>query len=293
MTATSGPASFRELFYTSQDGLRLFAKDYGARASKHLPVICLPGLTRNSKDFDALASRLSATRRVLCPDFRGRGRSQYCESWTEYTPQNEMLDIFDLMGAAGIHQAVFIGTSRGGIVTMLMAAQRPNAVRGAVLNDIGPEVAMEGLKRIASYAGVMEAPASWTEAAFKLRMMNERHFPSLTGDDWYEQARMTFAEEGGLPRIDYDARIGVALRKGLEAANGALPAMWPQFKSLGHVPVLVLRGENSDVLSAETVKRMEKEHPKIVSATVKDRGHAPFLDEPDALAAIDGFFKRL
>ncbi|MCE9648907.1 MAG: alpha/beta hydrolase [Parvibaculum sp.] len=292
MNASSGPAAYRELFYTSQDGLRLFSRDYGQRGGKHLPVICLPGLTRNSKDFETLATRISATRRVLCPDLRGRGRSQYCESWSEYTPQNEMLDVFDLMGAAGIHQAVFIGTSRGGIVTMLMAAQRPNAVRGAVLNDIGPEVSIDGLKRIASYAGVMEAPASWTEAAFKLRMMNERDFPTLTGEDWYEQARRTFAEEAGVPKIDYDGKIGLALRKGLEAANGALPAMWPQFKALGHVPALVIRGENSDILSADTVKRMEKEHAGLASVSIKDRGHVPFLDEPEAIGALDAFLER-
>src|SRR5690606_27707263 len=116
---------------------------------------------------------------VLCPDLRGRGRSEYCRNAADYTPTNEALDIFDLMGAAGIHRAVFIGTSRGGIVTMLMAAQRPNAVQGAVLNDIGPEVEIAGLKRIAGYAGVGDAPASWTEAAFRLRMMNEREFPAL------------------------------------------------------------------------------------------------------------------
>lgn len=293
MTAMQSTAPYRDLFYTSQDGLRLFAKDFGERTSKQVPAICLPGLTRNSKDFEALASHLSATRRVLCPDLRGRGRSQYCESWSDYTPQNEMLDVLDLMGAAGIHQAAFIGTSRGGIVTMLLAAQRPNAVRGAVLNDIGPEVSIDGLKRIAGYAGAMEAPATWTEAAFKLRMMNERNFPTLTSNDWYEQARRTFAEEGSVPKIDYDAKIGTALRKGLEAANGALPDMWPQFKALGHAPALVIRGENSDILSAETMQRMEKQHPKITGVTVKDRGHVPFLDEAEALTAIDTFFATL
>lgn len=292
MNTTDNAVPCREFFYTSQDGLRLFASDYGARGGAHPPVICLPGLTRNSRDFETLARRLAATRRVLCPDFRGRGRSQYCESWNDYTPQNEMLDTFDLMGAAGIHQAVFIGTSRGGIVTMLMAAQRPNAVCGAVLNDIGPEIEIDGLKRIAGYAGVMEAPASWTEAAFRLRMMSERDFPTLTGDDWYEQARRTFAEENGLPKIDYDSKIGVAMRKGLEAANGALPAMWPQFQALSHVPVLAVRGENSDILSAETLKLMEKRHSSFTSVTVKDRGHVPFLDEPEALAALDIFFAQ-
>ncbi|HUD52662.1 alpha/beta hydrolase [Parvibaculum sp.] len=255
-------------------------------------MICLPGLTRNSKDFDDLARRLSATRRVLCPDLRGRGRSQYCENWTDYTPANEVLDILDLMGAAGIHQAVFVGTSRGGIVAMLMAAQRPTAIRGVVLNDIGPEVAIAGLQRIAGYAGIGDAPATWTEAAFRLRMMNEREFPNLTSDDWYMQARRTFAEENGVPKADYDAKIGTALRKGLEAANGALPDMWPQFKALGHIPVLVIRGENSDILSAETVKQMGKRHGDLSSVTVKDRGHVPFLDEPEAIAAIDGFLAK-
>lgn len=286
------PSAHREFFYTTQDGLRLFARDYGARGSRKTPVICLPGLTRNSKDFDDLARRLSATRRVLCPDLRGRGRSQYCQNWTDYTPANEVLDILDLMGAAGIHQAVFVGTSRGGIVAMLMAAQRPTAIRGVVLNDIGPEVAIAGLQRIASYAGIGDAPATWTEAAFRLRMMNEREFPNLTSDDWYMQARRTFAEENGVPKADYDAKIGTALRKGLEAANGALPDMWPQFKALGHIPVLVIRGENSDILSAETVKQMGKRHGDLSSVTVKDRGHVPFLDEPEAIAAIDGFLAK-
>ncbi|MDO8287902.1 MAG: alpha/beta hydrolase [Parvibaculum sp.] len=286
MTDATEPKDF---FYTSQDGLRLYARDYGDRMARETPVICLPGLTRNSKDFDMLARHLAPTRRVLCPDLRGRGRSQYCESWTDYTPQNEMLDIFDLMSALSIRHAIFIGTSRGGIITMLMAANRPNTVRGAILNDIGPEVELAGLKRIATYAGVMENPPSWTEAAFKLRLMNERDFPTLNGDDWYDYARRTFAEEAGLPKIDYDAKIGVGLRKGLDAAPDGPPAMWPQFKALGHVPTLVVRGENSDILSARTVARMAKEHPNLAHVTVKDRGHVPFLDEPEAIAAIDTF----
>lgn len=285
-------ASPRDLFYTSQDGLRLYARDYGQRAAKAPPIICLPGLTRNSKDFDTLARHLSISHRVLCPDLRGRGRSQSCKNWTDYTPQAEMLDILDLMGATGIHQAIFVGTSRGGIITMLMAAYRPNAIFGAVLNDIGPEINFSGLKRIANYVGVMETPPSWTEAAFKLRMMNEREFPTLTGDDWYDQARRTFAEEAGVPKIDYDPKIGIGLRKGLDASNGTMPTMWPQFKALAHVPTLVLRGENSDILSTETVDRMRREHPRLAHITVKDRGHVPFLDEPEAISAIDTYLAQ-
>lgn len=293
MTETAGSASWRDFFYTSQDGLRLFARDYGNRLARALPVICLPGLTRNSKDFDALATHLAPTRRVLCPDLRGRGRSQYCEAWSDYTPQNELLDVLDLMAAVGISHAIFVGTSRGGIITMLMAAHRPNVVRGAILNDIGPEIEIDGLKRIASYAGVMEAPSSWTEAAFKLRLMNEREFPTLDGDDWYDYARRTFAEESGAPKVDYDPKIGVGLRKGLDAANGSMPDMWPQFKALTHAPVLAIRGENSDILSTATLTRMAKTHPRLTPVTVKDRGHVPFLDEPEALEAIDAYLAQL
>ncbi len=282
----------RDIFYTSQDGLRLYARDYGQRTAKAPPVICLPGLTRNSKDFDTLARHLARKHRVLCPDLRGRGRSQNCEKWTDYTPQAEMMDILDLMGATGIHQAIFVGTSRGGIITMLMAAHRPNALYGAVLNDIGPEISFNGLKRIASYVGIMETPPSWTEAAFKLRLMNEREFPTLTGDDWYDQARRTFAEEAGAPKADYDPKIGIGLRKGLDAAKGAMPTMWAQFKALSHVPLLVIRGENSDILTAETVERMGREHSQLAHVTVKDRGHVPFLNEPEALSAIDAYLAQ-
>jgi pimeloyl-ACP methyl ester carboxylesterase len=285
---------YRELFYTSWDGLRLFAKEYGPRGAKPTPVICLPGLTRNSRDFDDLALRLSSERHVLCPDFRGRGRSDYCENWTDYTPQNEMLDVLDLMDMTGLHRAVFIGTSRGGIVTMLLAAQRPDVIRAAVLVDVGPEIALEGLRRIAGYVGGPEPPGSWTEAAVRLRMVHERNFPSLTNDDWQIQARRTFRDENGMPKIDYDARIGIGLREGLEKMNGtAPPEMWPQFKALGHVPLLTIRGENSDILTADTLQRMAREHENFASVTVKDRGHVPFLDEPEALAALDAFFDSI
>jgi len=285
---------YLEFFHTSRDGLRLFAKNYGPRESTLKPVICLPGLTRNSKDFDDLALRLSTKRRVICPDLRGRGRSQYCESWSDYTPQNEMLDIFELMGATGIDQAALIGTSRGGIITMMMAAQRPDALCAAVLVDIGPEVALDGLRRIADYVGVMNAPESWADASLRLRALNERDFPTLTSDDWDIQSHRSFSEENGRPKIDYDSKIGIGLRKGLEMTNGNAPfSMWPQFRALSHVPLLTIRGENSDILTVETLLEMTKVHPNFTSVTVKDRGHVPFLNEPEALVALEAFFDRI
>ncbi|MDP1628315.1 alpha/beta fold hydrolase [Parvibaculum sp.] len=280
---------YRELFYTSQDGLRLFARDYGERTSPGTPIICLPGLTRNSKDFESLAVHLSAAHRVICPDLRGRGRSGYCENWSDYTPAHEMMDTLDLMGAAGVAQAIFIGTSRGGLIVMALAAFRPNVIKAAILNDVGPELDPRGIQRIAGYVGVMETPATWDEAAVKLRMMNEREFPNLSSEDWRAFSRRTFAEENGAPKLDYDPKIGTAMRKGMEAAKGEIPTLWPQFKALAHMPVLVVRGEYSDLLTAEIVARMAEEHPAMKTVVAKDRGHAPFLDEPEVLAAIDDF----
>lgn len=282
----------REIFYTGQDGLKLFALEYGERTAKGVPVICLPGLTRNSKDFEPLARHLSRRHRVLCPDFRGRGRSEYCENWADYTPVHEMMDTLDLMGAAGLPQAVFVGTSRGGIVTMLLAAFRPNVIKAAILNDIGPEVDPKGIERIAGYVGLMEVPSTWDEAAVKLRMMNEREFPNLSAEQWRTFARRTFTEEAGTPKLDYDPKIGMAMRKGLEASKGEIATMWPQFKVLAQKPVLVVRGENSDLLTATIVERMLAEHPGMKSVVARDRGHAPFLDEPEVLAAIDDFLKN-
>lgn len=283
---------YRELFYTSQDGLRLFARDYGERTAPGTPVICLPGLTRNSKDFESLAVHLSAAHRVICPDLRGRGRSGYCENWSDYTPAHEMMDTLDLMGAAGVAQAIFVGTSRGGLIVMALAAFRPNVIKAAILNDVGPELDPRGIQRIAGYVGVMETPATWDEAAVKLRMMNEREFPNLSSEDWRAFSRRTFAEENGAPKLDYDPKIGTAMRKGMEAAKGEIPTLWPQFKALAQVPVLVVRGEYSDLLTAGIVARMAEEHPAMKTIVAKDRGHAPFLNEPEVLAAIDDFLRN-
>ena len=288
MTAPS-----RDIFYTSQDGLKLYARDYGDRAAPGAPIICLPGLTRNSRDFDTLAEHLAARHRVLCPDFRGRGLSAWCDNWSDYTPVHEMMDTLDLMGAAGVGQAVFIGTSRGGLVTMALATFRPNVIKAAILNDVGPEVDKRGIERISGYVGLMEPPATWDEAAVKLRVMNEREFPNLSAEEWRAFARRTFAEEDGAPKLDYDPKIGTAMRKGLDAAKGEVPTMWPQFTSLAQKPVFVIRGENSDLLTKEIAERMEEAGPDVSSLMVKDRGHAPLLDEPEVLTAIDEFLTRI
>ena len=185
------PPSHRDLFYTSQDGLKLYARDYGERTAPGTPVICLPGLTRNSKDFEPLAEHLSASRRVICPDLRGRGRSGYCDNWSDYTPAHEMMDTLDLMGAAGVGQAVFAGTSRGGLIIMALAAFRPNVIKAAILNDIGPEVEPKGIARIASYVGVTEIAKTWDEAAVKLRGRTCRAEDGLRSKNRHSHAQGT------------------------------------------------------------------------------------------------------
>ncbi len=285
--------TFQHIHYHSQEGLKLYARDYGSRASAKTPVLCLPGLTRNSKDFADLAERLSVDRRVICPDFRGRGRSEYASGWTAYTPLNEMRDTLDLMAATGVNHAIIVGTSRGGLVAMNMALHRPTAIKGVVMNDIGPEVDKAGIERIMGYAGKMDAPASWEDAAIAIRQMNERFFPNMPGEKWHAFARMTFRDDNGSPAMDYDAAIGTGLRRAAKLMRGNIPTMWNEFRALSHVPILLVRGENSDLLSTATAEKMGVEHPNLTLATAKDRGHAPFLDEPEITAAIDAFLAKL
>lgn len=285
--------NYENIQYTSQAGLKLYARDYGSRQSPLTPVLCLPGLTRNSKDFHAIASHLAPHRRVVCPDFRGRGKSEYAERWSDYSADAEMRDTLDLLAVAGIHKVVALGTSRGGLVTLQMALQRPTLFKAAILNDIGPEIDPTGIKRIAGYAGKMLAPDSWNMAAILLRQMNDRYFPALTGDEWHAFARLSFRDENGKPALDYDPQIGTGLRRALSLTRGNLPTMWREFKSLYHVPLLILRGEYSDLLSPDVAKRMVSEHPNAQLVTIPDQGHAPLLDETKSLTAIDAFLKQI
>lgn len=285
--------TYKEIYYTSQEGLRLYAREYGDRRAPKTPVLCLPGLTRNAKDFHDLATRLSAERRVICPDLRGRGKSEYASGWAGYTADAEMRDTLDLMSVTGIEHAILIGTSRGGLVSMSMGLNRPGAIKAVIMNDVGPEVDPAGISRILGYAGKMKAPESWSDAAILLRQMNEREFPNVSGEDWHAFARNTFKDVDGKPALDYDAAIGKSLQRAAKLLRGQFPTLWKEFLSLSHVPVLLIRGENSDLLSKETADKMVEKHTDLTLVTVKDRGHAPFLNEPEVLSAIDTFLTRL
>ena len=283
---------WRDITYASFDDLRLYVRHYPAPDETLRSVICLPGLTRNCRDFNVLATYLSKhperPRNVYCFDYRGRGRSQYDRHWHNYTPFIELLDVLDFLTLRGLHRVGIVGTSRGGIIAMMMAALRPTAMGPVVLNDIGPVIETRGLARIMGYVGRMPVPKTWPDAAIMLREMNERAFPAFGDAQWEEIAKDVFDEQKGRPARAYDRKLARAIG-GIDLSR-PVPEMWPQFIALGQVPAFVLRGENSDVLSEATLEAMVERHPNLRSLTVPDQGHAPVLKEPETLEAIGAFF---
>ncbi len=285
---------WEDIRFTSNTGLTLYARHYGEPRTGRRPVICLPGLTRNSADFHDLARFLanhpSRPRDVYCPDYRGRGRSDWDPDWRNYSPLIEMLDVLDLMAIRGLEHAAVIGTSRGGIIALLMALMRPNALSALVLNDIGPEIETAGLARIMGYAGKVPVPSSWEEATDLVRSMNKRFFTNLADEDWGDLARQLFAEKDSRPAQAYDNKIGNALSE-IDISQ-KIPSMWTQFEAIKRIPVLVLRGENSDILSSATVAEMERRHPRLASITVHAQGHAPLLKDRFTLGIVADFLRE-
>ena len=283
-----------DIFVSAGDGLRLYGRDYGPTGAKTLPVVCLPGLTRNAADFHSLATAMAvdslAPRRVLALDYRGRGRSERDPNWRNYDVRVELDDVRQVLTAAGVAEAVFVGTSRGGIITMALSAVRPALVRGAVLNDIGPVIDGTGLVRIRGYVGKLPQPRSFKEGAEILRKLSDSQFPRLDEAAWEAMARTTWNEENGRLVPAYDPQ----LMKTLEAIDieTPLPALWHLFEGLRNVPVLALRGANSDLLSAETLKAMATRHPDLEAVTVPDQGHAPLL-AGDLVDRIRAFVARV
>jgi pimeloyl-ACP methyl ester carboxylesterase len=281
----------RRHWFRSRDGLRLFARDFGPEDSRLTPVLCLAGLTRNSRDFLPLVGRLENERRLICPDYRGRGQSDYSEDPSTYHPMHELSDVLALLDHLSLASAAVVGTSRGGIILMHMAQKTPERVSGAVLNDIGPHIEKAGLARIARQLRAIPDPRDWDEAVDLLRQTNVG-FETLSPEQWHDFARRIFRDEGGRPRADYDPNLARAFPAEEELANKGLPDLWETFVALRSIPTAVLRGEHSDFLSADTVNRMKELHPALISATVAGRGHVPFLDEPESLAAIRAVLSR-
>ena len=286
---------YADLFVSAGDGLKLYARDYGPRVTEALPVVCLPGLARTSADFHELSLALSQDekrpRRVLALDYRGRGRSEYDRDWRNYDLQVELGDVLQVLTVAGVSEAVVIGTSRGGLISMALAAARPALLRGVVLNDIGPVIESQGLVRIRGYVGKLPSPRTYADAGEILKGLFQTQFPRSTDEDWQILARTTWKEENGRLVSDYDP----ALRKTLEALDIEKPPapLWFLFAGLKGVPVMVLRGGNSDLLSADTLQAMAAAHPDLVAVTIPDQGHVPALRGRDMIERIRRFVLRV
>jgi len=282
--------SHRDIHFTSTDGLALYGRDYPAE-SNSTPLLCLCGLTRNMRDFEPLAQWLGGSRRLIMMDYRGRGRSAYAEDPATYRPDIELADALCLLDQLAIGQVSVIGTSRGGIIAMLMAAQFPHRLKSVLLNDVGPVIEKASLRRIGSYLGKAVSFGNWGEAVAALRQSNPG-FDNLSGDEWTGFARRVFIQKEGRITNDYDLRLAETFPKPEDIEKSGGPDLWPFFDALAPFPVTVLRAQHSDLLSTATVTEMQRRHPRLSAVTIKDRGHVPFLDEPDARTAIEDWLAR-
>lgn len=288
---TAEQTGFESLFVTAQDGLRLHVRRYGTPAARRLPIVCLPGLTRNGADFHELGLAFgrdaAEPRLVFTVDSRGRGRSGHDPDPGNYSFPVELADVLAVLTALDIGRAIVLGTSRGGILAMLLGAARPGALAGVILNDIGPVIDTKGLVRIKGYVGKMPTPRSFSDGAEMLRRLGDAQFTAMTPEQWLAQARRTWTQtETGLV-LDYDPKIATTL-EGVDAERPA-PPLWGAFDSLARVPLMVVRGANSDILSPATVDAMRAGRLDIDVVEVPDQGHAPLLVEADVIARIAAF----
>lgn len=280
---------YRERSFASQDDLAIHYREYGDATSVATPLLCLAGLTRNAKDFHEIGLRYGGERRVLAMDYRGRGLSAYDPDWRNYRPEVYIRDVLHLLAAADAHRVVVIGTSLGGLLAMGLAVAQPSALAAVVLNDIGPEIDPRGIERIKGYVGKTAPMADWDEAMVRLKEMWGPACPDLSEEGWADLARKTFREgANGAPELDYDPLIRRPFAEPQALAND----MWPLFQALENIPTMVIRGALSDILGAATVERMAELKPDLVRVSVPNRGHAPLLDEPECLAALDDFIAR-
>lgn len=256
----------------AKDGLRLHARLHGSAYCDRLPVVCLPGLTRSARDFDVLARRLASTRCVICPDYRGRGLSEFDPDWRRYNMDVEGDDICGVLATLGISRAIFIGTSRGGLHAMRLAKVAPSLVAAAVLNDIGPVLENDGLRRIRGYVGAGNPPSTLAESVAAVMKAADGRFPALAAEDWVAYANMTYGDDDGSFHRRYDPQLARTL-DGLDL-TAPQPTLWPLFQALAERPLLTIRGELSDLLAPTTFAQMAR-HGR--THVVPGQGHAPLL----------------
>lgn len=281
--------AWADRYWTSRDGLKLHYRDYAGPTDRP-PLLMLPGLTRNARDFETVAARLAGDWRVIAVDFRGRGMSEWDPQSERYQPPTYAMDVLQLLDELGIEEAVFLGTSLGGLVTMILAQIAPQRIAGVLLNDVGPELNLTGIDRIKSYVGRPIVFGNWEEATAELRRRHGEVHPGYGDEQWRTYTRRVCRETERGVEFDYD----MAIAEPFEAANsGEAPDGWPYYKALAGRPVLVLRGEYSDLLSDPVAERMASEIPDVEVVTVPSVGHAPDLSEPEAAAAIDRLLDRV
>ena len=289
MREVSGEQSYEDGYVQLRDGLRMHYRDYPGSLELP-PLLCLHGLTRNARDFAEFAERYSPRFRVIVAEFRGRGESDYDPSPQRYNPLTYAGDVIELLDHIGIEKAIFVGTSLGGLVTMAIAAVAPQRIHAAILNDVGPEIGEVGIERILAYVGKGQRFSTWEEAADAIALQQGLSFPANARDDWLAMARRNCRESDGEILFDYDQAIA-------DAFNTAGPQpkidLWPLFAALAQKPLLVVRGELSELLNADTLEKMKAVAPAAKFSVVPNVGHAPTLGEPDALRAIDDFLEGL
>ncbi len=289
-------SEYSDFYYSAQDQLTLHARIYGEQHCRNaLPVVCLPGLARNVRDFHELALKLSQNskkpRMVVAFDYRGRGQSDYDNDWRRYNIVVEAADIITGLTALNIEHAGFIGTSRGGLIVHMLAAMRPGALKAVVFNDVGPAISGEGLAQIRTYLERAPKPKDWQEAIEIQKMIHCDAFPALDDADWERLTRAIYVERKGRIVADYDPKL-IKTVSSIDLSQ-PLPQLWPQFIGLTAVPLLLLRGENSKLLSVDTVEQMKVLHRRMKMITVKGQGHAPLLETGDLPDRIEGFFNTI
>lgn len=283
-------AEYTDQYFTNPDGLKQYYRDYNTAPEGAPTVLCMPGLTRNSKDFAGIASHMAATCRVICVEQRGRGNSQWDPEPGRYRPDVYIADMKALLEHLGIKHVIAFGVSLGGLMTMMMGAMMPGTLIGAIINDIGPEVDHTGIARIKSYVGKGTPPTTWDEAVAAVKTSNTGVYPTFTEDDWRAFTEKLYTDEGGKPVLQYDPALSQNFN---EEESQSAPDLWPFFAMLKDIPMVVLRGEVSDILSAETLLRMAMEHPDLDPVTVPDKGHVPLMTEPECITAVDALIKKI
>ncbi len=290
--------NYKDFYYTSTDGLRLYARDYShaiQKKSQTKTILCMHGLSRNSADFEGICEQLADKYRLIVVDQRGRGLSDYDPNPEHYTPFVYVEDMFQLLETLKLSSVILLGTSMGGIIAMMMAAMKPEQIEALIINDIGPDIATKGLNRLKQYVGKPALVTNWEEAAKRTAEINAIAFPDASKDDWLQFAKRLYHEDDtGRPVLAYDPNIAIPFKK-VNSAEGKdeSPDLWPVYEQIVDKPLLLIRGELSDIIDMACVKKMQQKKPDIEILHIPNVGHAPLLSEPDVAPRIIDFLQRM